>query len=292
MRLVGLSAEELYLGCPSLLPPLSPPSPSPLHRHPHTPRIRSRSLPGINLTSPSTYKTPDRTQRRTAETLVGRCAPALRKQLQELQTKLSAEKEESKNSKRRADFLEGELMQVRGQLDSVAETLDQIQRRSSKQEMKLLEAHEMIADKEGIIEEKEHNILLVKKEIEDLVKENENLKGDIDELRRVYADYQAAPSSSSVDPPAYVQPDDVQPAASSIQDGSEQSENLYETIGSEEPEEEQALVCRHCQERFPGITQQELEQHEQSHRVCPFCTMICDNMEQSVFEDHVYSHEL
>lgn len=55
---------------------------------------------------------------------------------------------------------------------------------------------------------------------------------------------------------------------------------------------QQSLVCRHCQESFPLITQQELEQHEQSHRVCPFCTMICDNMEQSVFEDHVYSHEV
>ncbi|XP_062298575.1 calcium-binding and coiled-coil domain-containing protein 2 isoform X1 [Scomber scombrus] len=217
---------------------------------------------------------------------------ALRKQLQEVQTKLSAEKDESKNSKRRADFLEGELQQVREQLDSVAATLDGMQRRSSKQEMRLLEAHEMLADKEGIIEEKEHNILLVRKEVEDLVKENETLKGDIDELRRVYADYQAAPGSSSEDQPTYVQPDDVQPASSSTQDASEQSENLYETIGGEEPEEEQALVCRHCQERFPGITQHELEQHEQSHRVCPFCTMICDNMEQSVFEDHVYSHEL
>ncbi|CAK6977335.1 calcium-binding and coiled-coil domain-containing protein 2-like isoform X2 [Scomber scombrus] len=155
---------------------------------------------------------------------------ALRKQLQEVQTKLSAEKDESKNSKRRADFLEGELQQVREQLDSVAATLDGMQRRSSKQEMRLLEAHEMLADKEGIIEEKEHNILLVRKEVEDLVKENETLKGDIDELRRVYADYQAAPGSSSVDPPTYVQPDDVQPASSSTQDASEQSENLYETI--------------------------------------------------------------
>lgn len=58
------------------------------------------------------------------------------------------------------------------------------------------------------------------------------------------------------------------------------------------PSPQQVLVCRHCQESFPGITQSELEQHEQSHRVCPFCTMICDGMEQSVFEDHVYGHEL
>lgn len=55
---------------------------------------------------------------------------------------------------------------------------------------------------------------------------------------------------------------------------------------------QQSLVCRHCQEVFPCITRRELEAHEQSHRVCPFCTMICDTMEQSVFEDHVYSHEV
>lgn len=54
----------------------------------------------------------------------------------------------------------------------------------------------------------------------------------------------------------------------------------------------QALVCRHCQERFPLITQEELKQHEQSHRLCPICMMTCDGMEQPVFEDHVYSHEL
>lgn len=51
-------------------------------------------------------------------------------------------------------------------------------------------------------------------------------------------------------------------------------------------------MCRHCQESFPFITQVELEQHEQSHRICPFCLMVCDDMDQSVFEDHVYSHEL
>ena len=43
---------------------------------------------------------------------------------------------------------------------------------------------------------------------------------------------------------------------------------------------------------FPGITLEELEQPEQSHRVCPFCTLICDDMGQAEFEDHVYSHEI
>lgn len=53
----------------------------------------------------------------------------------------------------------------------------------------------------------------------------------------------------------------------------------------------QIRVCRHCQERFPGISEDELEQHEQSHKVCPFCTLVFDDWEQQTFEDHVYGHE-
>lgn len=51
-------------------------------------------------------------------------------------------------------------------------------------------------------------------------------------------------------------------------------------------------MCRHCHEQFPFITQDELEAHEHSHRTCPFCMLVCDHMEQSMYEDHVYSHEL
>lgn len=54
---------------------------------------------------------------------------------------------------------------------------------------------------------------------------------------------------------------------------------------------EQARVCRHCQERFPGISEDELASHEQAHKVCPFCTLICDALSQAEFEDHVYDHE-
>lgn len=53
----------------------------------------------------------------------------------------------------------------------------------------------------------------------------------------------------------------------------------------------QIRVCQHCQEGFPGITEEELEQHELSHKVCPFCTQIFDDWQQQEFEDHVYSHE-
>lgn len=53
----------------------------------------------------------------------------------------------------------------------------------------------------------------------------------------------------------------------------------------------QIKVCKHCQEGFPGISEEELEQHEQSHKLCPFCTRIFDDCQQQEFEDHVYSHE-
>ncbi|XP_044035998.1 calcium-binding and coiled-coil domain-containing protein 2 isoform X2 [Siniperca chuatsi] len=220
----------------------------------------------------------------------------LASQLQDAQAKLAAEKDESKNTRTRAEYLERELLQVREQLENVILSCDQAQRKSSKQELQLREAHEMIADKDGIIDDKEHMIKLVNQEKEELARENQNLISDIEGLRRALAGFHAA---SPADSP-HTQPGTTSPAGTTSttfewqpQDTAEEVQNLYETIGSVgDPEEELSLVCRHCQERFPLITRHELEQHEQCHRVCPFCTMICDNMEQSVFEDHVYSHEL
>ncbi|XP_071319183.1 calcium-binding and coiled-coil domain-containing protein 2 isoform X2 [Trachinotus anak] len=209
----------------------------------------------------------------------------LASQLQDTQVKLAAEKEESRNAKRRAEYLEREATDIRKQLEEVCKKSDQEQQRSGKYEMQFREALEGISEKEGIIEEKEHMMRLVKRENEDLIRENETLRRDIEGLRRVCADS------------PHMQPDTNSPAEDASlsqwpqQDTPDQSDDLYEPIEIAEQEEE-ALVCRHCQESFPGITRNELEQHEQSHRVCPFCTMICDNMEQSVFEDHVYSHEV
>ncbi len=57
--------------------------------------------------------------------------------LQDVQDKLAAEKEETKNTKRRAEYLDGELQQVRGQLDKVIMRCDQEQLKSSKLEVKL-----------------------------------------------------------------------------------------------------------------------------------------------------------
>lgn len=227
------------------------------------------------------------------EDLSVRCQ-TLASQLQEAQAKLATEKEEKKHTKRQAECLDRELLHVREQLEKVISSREQAELTSGKQELLLREAHEVIADKDSIIEEKEHLIVLLRQEQEELAKENHNLMSDIEGLRKVYAELQAVPPTES----PHMQPDNTSPADTTSaphdwqqQETPEHSENLYENIGCAADQEE-SLVCCHCQESFPCITREELEQHEQSHRVCPFCTMICDNMEQSVFEDHVYGHEL
>lgn len=113
----------------------------------------------------------------------------------------------------------------------------------------------MIADKDGIIEEKEYMINLVNKENEELTRENQvqtasrfegslcdfrglfvhlyffcqSFKSDIDGLRRLCTDLHAAPPADS-----HVQPDPTSsPAHHEWQqpETPEQAENLYETIG-------------------------------------------------------------
>ncbi|XP_031699149.1 calcium-binding and coiled-coil domain-containing protein 2 isoform X2 [Anarrhichthys ocellatus] len=219
-------------------------------------------------------------------------------QLQDAQRKLAAEREEAKNTKRRAESLEKDLQQVREQLKKVASTCEDAQRISGKQELQLkmerdamAEARETLADKDSLMEEKEQKIMLERHEKEELARENQTLMSDIAGLRRAYAELQAPPPADS----PHLQHDTNTSAANEWQqqqESPEQADNPYENIDIGAGTEEESLVCRHCQECFPCITRNELEQHERSHRVCPFCTMICDNMEQSVFEDHVYSHEL
>ncbi|XP_075950276.1 calcium-binding and coiled-coil domain-containing protein 2 isoform X2 [Anarhichas minor] len=219
-------------------------------------------------------------------------------QLQDAQRKLAAEREETKNTKRQAESLEKDLQQVREQLKKVASTCEDAQRISGKQELQLkmerdamAEARETLADKDSLMEEKEQKIMLERHEKEELARENQTLMSDIAGLRRAYAELQAPPPADS----PHLQPDTNTSAANDWQQQQEspvQADNPYENIDIGAGTEEESLVCRHCQECFPCITRNELEQHERSHRVCPFCTMICDNMEQSVFEDHVYSHEL
>ncbi|KAJ0016103.1 hypothetical protein NQD34_014393 [Periophthalmus magnuspinnatus] len=175
-------------------------------------------------------------------------------ELQQAHRSLAAEKEESKNLRRQTEAVETEMTKIKEQQDKMAEYSQDLERRNNKLQIQLREAHENIAEKDALREQQEDGIKLDRREKEELARENQALKNDIEELRRAFAEH---------------------------------PQNVLESVYDQE-----CLVCRYCQERFPGITQNELEQHEQSHRVCPFCTIICDEMGQREFEDHVYAHEL
>nr|XP_019967345.1 PREDICTED: calcium-binding and coiled-coil domain-containing protein 2-like isoform X1 [Paralichthys olivaceus] len=223
----------------------------------------------------------------TVRPLQERCQ-ALTSQLQNTQATLATERDETRNAKRQVEALREKVMKDEKQLETMVMKCEEEQRKSNKFELQLREALEAHADKDDIIEEKEHMIKLVRHENEELTRENNNLRSNMEGLRTAYADFHAAPAADS----PKVGPDSTSPAGNtSTAPAPGPEEHMYETI-DDVAEPEESLVCRHCHESFPGITRGELEQHEDSHRVCPFCTVICDNMEQSVFEDHVYSHEL
>ncbi|RVE59898.1 hypothetical protein OJAV_G00193730 [Oryzias javanicus] len=224
-------------------------------------------------------------------------AETLSRQLQDTRMKLEAESQECKKANGLIEHLSNELKQVKQQLTNVASLYELEQRKASKYEMQIREMNEMFADREILAQEREQEFRLITQQKEELTRENEELKSDIEKVRESMRTYGSI-SASSADS-TYMQFDVTSPSndansARDQEDVTEQNQHVYETIGpiEKQQEEEPLLVCHHCQEKFPGITQEELEQHEQSHRVCPFCTMICDGMEQSVFEDHVYGHEL
>ncbi|XP_029953696.1 calcium-binding and coiled-coil domain-containing protein 2 isoform X2 [Salarias fasciatus] len=218
------------------------------------------------------------------EDLKDRCQ-ALGRQLDEARAKLAAEREESKNLQRKGELLDRELQHVNQQLEKVVRLLEQEQRKSGKAELQLTEILKLMAEKDMVMEEKDHLMVLEKREKEELHRENEALKRDNEGLRRNYAALHRARSDSAA-------------AAESIPSASRQNpaggaDGRYGNVGPDvEQQEEESLVCHLCQESFPGITPDELQLHQQSHRLCPFCGVVCDAMEQSEFEDHVYSHEL
>lgn len=58
-------------------------------------------------------------------------------QLQDAQQELAAERQESRNTRTRAEFLDRELLQVREQLEKMIVSHEQEQRKSGKQEVRL-----------------------------------------------------------------------------------------------------------------------------------------------------------
>lgn len=57
-------------------------------------------------------------------------------QLQDTEAKLAAEKEECRNTKRRAEFLDKELQALKQQLENIATSLDHERQRCNKYEVK------------------------------------------------------------------------------------------------------------------------------------------------------------
>ncbi|XP_024243256.1 tax1-binding protein 1 homolog B isoform X3 [Oncorhynchus tshawytscha] len=213
---------------------------------------------------------------------------ALLGQLEEAQTLLHKELQASNKIRKRADQAERELEELKECMESTAMTSDQTKQKSSKLEVQLSELNKIIEEKENMAE-------IAKVEKEELSRENQDLKRDIERLRKEFDDVQAAPVPLQ-HPNPYGSSTDPTPNKEQQQEAladSLHSWNPYETPGTATNlEEELSLECRHCHESFPGITQDELELHEHSHRVCPFCMLICDGMEQALYEDHVYSHEV
>uniref|UniRef100_A0A8C8MMJ6 SKICH domain-containing protein n=1 Tax=Oncorhynchus tshawytscha TaxID=74940 RepID=A0A8C8MMJ6_ONCTS len=210
---------------------------------------------------------------------------ALLGQLEEAQTLLHKELQASNKIRKRADQAERELEELKECMESTAMTSDQTKQKSSKLEVQLSELNKIIEEKENMAE-------IAKVEKEELSRENQDLKRDIERLRKEFDDVQAAPVPLQ-HPNPYGSSTDPTPNKEQQQEAladSLHSWNPYETPGN--PNCPLSLECRHCHESFPGITQDELELHEHSHRVCPFCMLICDGMEQALYEDHVYSHEV
>uniref|UniRef100_A0A8C4YYH7 SKICH domain-containing protein n=1 Tax=Gadus morhua TaxID=8049 RepID=A0A8C4YYH7_GADMO len=157
----------------------------------------------------------------------------------------------------------------------------------------IAERESQIAEIHGTIELRENRLKIQNQEKEQLVRDNQRLMKTIEDLRRE----QAAGGSGSSRPerPAHSPPPrGTGSPAHGLQQNEpgSQFEEPHNTTGRGPNTQETRKVCRSCHMSFPGITLEELEQHEQSHRVCPFCTLICDDMGQAEFEDHVYSHEI
>uniref|UniRef100_A0A8C5HNZ5 Calcium-binding and coiled-coil domain-containing protein 2-like n=1 Tax=Gouania willdenowi TaxID=441366 RepID=A0A8C5HNZ5_GOUWI len=209
---------------------------------------------------------------------------ALVMKLKEAEAKLACEKEQSRTLRERVKLQDQEIQKITEEKHKVQESSKQFECKSNKFELQFREIHQIMADKDITMEEKDQQVLLERQEKEELERENQTLREELERLRTVYSNLGA---DSSVSPTR-----DGRVHATLVEaSGSDEEEHPYESIDqSSGAQEGKILVCHHCHESFPGITTDELKQHEQSHRLCPFCHLVCDDMDQGAFEDHVYIH--
>ncbi|KAL1264339.1 hypothetical protein QQF64_004694 [Cirrhinus molitorella] len=205
---------------------------------------------------------------------------ALLAQLSEARGLLRSEVQSCKDACKRAEIAEQELKEVKKKLEEIS--LKEAEDKNNNQiQAQLQQAQDKIYEMAETS----------RSDRENLVKKNEELQAEVNKLRRAVFDYQVASVAAMSD-----QLSNPQSPAASFEQTYTPDSHLYETIdhltANPAGTELQTRVCMHCQEGFPGITEEELTEHEESHKVCPFCTLICDSLEQQEFEDHVYSHEI
>lgn len=208
---------------------------------------------------------------------------ALLTQLTESRGLLRSETQNCKEATKRAEIAEQELKEEKKKLAEMAvnkvdsEKYHQIQTQLQEAQDKIYE----LAEESKSVKQK-------------FLEQNEELNAEIVRLRKAVFDYQMAAVAAMSD--QLTNPHSP-PASTSTQEQTHPPDsNVYENIIdlSEDPSEveNKMRVCQHCQESFPDFSEDELALHELAHKVCPFCTLICDDMTQQQFEDHVYSHEL
>uniref|UniRef100_A0A8C2K4N0 Calcium binding and coiled-coil domain 2 n=1 Tax=Cyprinus carpio TaxID=7962 RepID=A0A8C2K4N0_CYPCA len=205
---------------------------------------------------------------------------ALLSQLTEARGLLRSEVQSCKEACKRAETAERELKEMTRKLEEI--TLKQTEDEENNQIQAQLQQAQ-----DKIYEMAETSRL----DREKLVERNEELQAEVNKLKRALFDYQVASVAAMSD-----QISNPQSPSASLEQTYSPDSHLYDNIDDltgwyNNSQRKRKLVCQHCHEVFPGINEVELEEHEQSHKVCPLCTLICDDMGQQEFEDHVYSHE-
>ncbi|XP_052467284.1 calcium-binding and coiled-coil domain-containing protein 2 isoform X1 [Carassius gibelio] len=197
-------------------------------------------------------------------------------QLTEARGLLRSEVQDCREACKRAEKAEQELKEVNRKLEEMTlkhsedEKTKQIQAQLQQAQDKMYE----MAETSRVDREK-------------LVEKNEELKAEVNKLRMAVIDYQV-PSGAAVSD----QLSNPQNPPASLEQTHSPDSHFYESIDGfiANPAGTKIQVCQHCREGFPGISEDELTAHERSHKVCPLCTLICDDMGQQEFENHVYNH--
>ncbi|XP_028845951.1 calcium-binding and coiled-coil domain-containing protein 2 isoform X2 [Denticeps clupeoides] len=187
----------------------------------------------------------------------------LRGQLQEARTLLRTELQNGKVVRQRAEQAEKQLKELQAQLRESGDHGGQVKHEDPDAEIQKL--HQRVEDQLAIAR------VAAAANVE-LSRDNQELKAEIERLQRELGTGQ---------------PDPYGPVL-----GHAGSLDHQLVFGAAHEPEDEVLQCKHCRELFPGISETELTQHEECHKVCPMCTLICDQMAQAEFEDHVYSHEM